>query len=82
VAPGEFLKVGEMTYDVLGPGPLDYLPCRYDMSRLLFRGPKRNLNNHIWRLSDQTKPTANSLQSLFRLWLKTCWGSLVLISVR
>jgi hypothetical protein len=44
VAPGEFLKVGEMTYDVLGPGPLDYLPCRYDMSRLLFRGPKRNLN--------------------------------------
>lgn len=32
-----------MTYDVLGPGPLDYLPCRYGASKLLFRGPKRNL---------------------------------------
>jgi len=32
-----------MTYDVLGPGPLDYLPCRYGASKLLFRGPRRNL---------------------------------------
>lgn len=34
-----------MTYDVLGPGPLDYLPCRYGTSRLLFRGPRRALEN-------------------------------------
>ena len=34
-----------MTYDVLGPGLLDYQPCRYGMSRLLFRGPKRNLTD-------------------------------------
>ena len=33
-----------MTYDVLGPGPLDYLPCRYGASKLLFRGPKRDLS--------------------------------------
>lgn len=33
-----------MTYDALGPGPLDYLPCRYGTSKLLFRGPKRNLD--------------------------------------
>ena len=33
-----------MTYDVLGPGPLDYLPCRYGTSKLLFRGPRRNLD--------------------------------------
>lgn len=32
-----------MTYDVLGPGALDYLPCRYGTSRLLFRGPRRAL---------------------------------------
>lgn len=32
-----------MTYDVLGPGPLDYLPCRYGTSKLMFRGPKRDL---------------------------------------
>lgn len=34
-----------MTYDVLGPGPLDYLPCRYGTSKLLFRGPRRNLDD-------------------------------------
>ena len=33
-----------MTYEVLGPGPLDYLPCRYGTSRLIFRGPKRSLD--------------------------------------
>ena len=32
-----------MTFDVLGPGALDYLPCRYGTSRLLFRGPRRDL---------------------------------------
>lgn len=33
-----------MSIDVLGPGALDYLPCRYGTSKLLFRGPKRNLD--------------------------------------
>ncbi len=33
-----------MTYDVLGHGVLDYLPCRYGTSKLLFRGPRRNLD--------------------------------------
>jgi hypothetical protein len=32
-----------MSYDVLGAGPLDYLPCRYGTSKLLFRGPRRDL---------------------------------------
>ncbi|MEM6304861.1 MAG: DUF6473 family protein [Pseudomonadota bacterium] len=32
-----------MTYDALGPGALDYLPCRYGASKLMFRGPKRDL---------------------------------------
>jgi hypothetical protein len=32
-----------MTYDVLGPRALDYLPCRYGTSKLIFRGPRRNL---------------------------------------
>ncbi|MGJ8625987.1 MAG: DUF6473 family protein [Sulfitobacter sp.] len=32
-----------MTYDALGPGALDYLPCRYGTSKLLFRGPRRDL---------------------------------------
>jgi hypothetical protein len=33
-----------MTYDAMGPGALDYLPCRYGTSKLLFRGPRRNLD--------------------------------------
>lgn len=32
-----------MTYDILGAGPLDYLPCRYSTSKLLFRGPRRDM---------------------------------------
>lgn len=33
-----------MTYDVLGAGALNYAPCRYGNSRLLFRGPERRLD--------------------------------------
>jgi len=33
-----------MTYDALGHGVLDYLPCRYGTSKLLFRGPRRHLD--------------------------------------
>ncbi len=32
-----------MTYDALGAGALDYLPCRYGMSKLLFCGPWRSV---------------------------------------
>lgn len=32
-----------MTYDTTGRSGLDYLPCRYGRSRLLFRGPRRRL---------------------------------------
>ncbi len=43
VFTGELKKVGVMTYNVLGPGALEYLPCQYGTSRLTFRGPKRRL---------------------------------------
>lgn len=32
-----------MTYAYRGAGALDYFPCRYGMSKLLFRGPRRQL---------------------------------------
>ena len=32
-----------MTYENLGPPALDYFPCRYGNSKLLFRGPRRRL---------------------------------------
>ena len=34
-----------MSYEALSPGGLDYLPCRYGNSRVLFRGPRRSLND-------------------------------------
>jgi hypothetical protein len=33
-----------MAYENLGEGALDYLPCRYGKSKLLFRGPRRKLD--------------------------------------
>lgn len=32
-----------MTYEHQGRGALDYFPCRYGKSKILFRGPKRDL---------------------------------------
>lgn len=32
-----------MTYNILEPSALDYFPCRYGTSKLVFRGPARNL---------------------------------------
>ncbi|WP_299723010.1 DUF6473 family protein [uncultured Tateyamaria sp.] len=34
-----------MSYEALSPGGLDYLPCRYGNSRVLFRGPRRSLTD-------------------------------------
>jgi hypothetical protein len=33
-----------MTYDVMARGALDYAPCKYGVSKLNFRGPKRRLD--------------------------------------
>lgn len=33
-----------MAYESLGEGALDYLPCRYGKSKLLFRGPRRRMD--------------------------------------
>ena len=33
-----------MAYEHLGEGALDYFPCRYGRSKLLFRGPRKNLD--------------------------------------
>ncbi len=40
---GENKLVGDMAYEKIGTLSLDYMPCRYDGSKLLFRGPKRKL---------------------------------------
>lgn len=44
-----------MSYDVQGRGPLDYLPCRYGGSRLMFRGPKRDLTKPYYAFIGTTE---------------------------
>ena len=34
----------DMTYSSLAEGGLNYFPCRYGTSKLLFRGPRRRLD--------------------------------------
>jgi uncharacterized protein YuzE len=34
-----------MSFESFGPPAIDYYPCRYGTSRLIFRGPKRRLNS-------------------------------------
>lgn len=36
-----------MAYDYAGEGSLDYMPCRYGRSRLMFRGPRRDLSGRF-----------------------------------
>lgn len=36
-----------MAFEPLGEGALDYMPCRYGRSRLLFRGPRRDLSGRF-----------------------------------
>ncbi len=38
-------QVGVMSIESSGASALDYLPCRYGNSKLLFRGPRRRLEN-------------------------------------
>ena len=36
-----------MSYENMGSGPLDYFPCHYGDSRLIFRGPKRAVDGEF-----------------------------------
>ncbi|WP_343116197.1 DUF6473 family protein [Ostreiculturibacter nitratireducens] len=44
-----------MTYEYPGDGALDYLPCRYGQSKLLFRGPRRQLDGQYFAVLGGTE---------------------------
>ncbi|MGC1495862.1 MAG: DUF6473 family protein [Sulfitobacter sp.] len=54
-----------MTYDALGPGALDYLPCRYGTSKLLFRGPRRDLDRPYLSFIGGTETYGKFIKSPF-----------------
>jgi len=54
-----------MTYDVLGRGPLDYFPCRYAGSKLMFRGPKRDLTGSYLAFVGTTETYGKFIEAPF-----------------
>ena len=44
-AVGVLDLVGNMAFEYPGDGALDYFPCRYGRSKLMFRGPRRELDS-------------------------------------
>lgn len=63
-----------MTYDVLGPGPLDYLPCRYGVSKLLFRGPKRDLSGPYVAFVGTTETYGKFIEAPFPMLVEEAIG--------
>ncbi|TMM53000.1 DUF6473 family protein [Sulfitobacter sabulilitoris] len=63
-----------MTYDVLGPGGLDYLPCRYGSSRVLFRGPQRSLTAPYLAFLGGTETYGKFIRSPFPALVETDLG--------
>lgn len=63
-----------MTYDVLGPGPLDYLPCRYGTSKLLFRGPRKSLENPYIAFIGATETYGRFVEAPFPLLIENHLG--------
>lgn len=56
-----------MTYNVLEPGALDYFPCRYGTSKLVFRGPMRSLGTPYVAFIGGTQTYGKFIQQPFPL---------------
>lgn len=54
-----------MSYQALSPGGLDYLPCRYGNSKVLFRGPRRRLDKPFIAFFGGTTTYGKFIQSPF-----------------
>ena len=64
-----------MTYDALGPGALDYLPCRYGNSKLLFRGPRRDLDAPYLAFIGGTETYGKFIEQPFPAQVETAIGT-------
>lgn len=59
-----------MTYDVPGADALDYMPCRYGRSRLVFRGPRRSLERPYVALLGGTETYGRFVEAPYPLLLE------------
>ncbi len=58
-------KVGDMSVHGGGHGALEYYPCRYGGSRVLFRGPRRQLSGEYFAFLGGTETYGRFIESPF-----------------
>lgn len=63
-----------MAYEKLGVQPLDYMPCRYGASKLLFRGPKRSLTGRYAAFLGGTETYGKFIERPFPALVETAAG--------
>ncbi|HFQ14997.1 MAG TPA: hypothetical protein ENK41_01470 [Rhodobacteraceae bacterium] len=63
-----------MTYENLGGGALDYYPCRYGKSKLLFRGPKRKLDQPYVAVIGGTETYGKFIERPYPAMLEEAFG--------
>ena len=66
--------VGDMIYERLGDSALDYFPCRYGTSKLLFRGPRRKLDGAYCAVLGGTETYGKFIQSPYPALVEAATG--------
>lgn len=66
--------VGDMIYERLGDSALDYFPCRYGTSKLLFRGPRRKLDGAYCAVLGGTETYGKFIQTPYPALVEAATG--------
>jgi hypothetical protein len=63
-----------MSIETMGPGALDYLPCRYGASKLVFRGPRRDLTDPFVAFVGSTETYGKFIENPYPSLVETALG--------
>ena len=63
-----------MTYENLGQGALDYFPCRYGKSKLLFRGPRKKMAGEFVTMIGGTETYGKFIEKPFSVLVNELTG--------
>lgn len=66
------MGLGDMSYHNAGRGSLEYYPCRYDGSRMLFRGPRRQLTDRYIAFLGSTETYGRFIETPFATRVERC----------
>ena len=70
-----YFLVGTMTYEMMGAQPLDYMPCQYGRSKLVFRGPARDLTGQYAAFLGGTETYGKFLRQPYPALVETRLGA-------